>query len=410
MPSDVRPERRYYAGLSEDLPPSHWQKRVRSITWAYYTIVMGTGALAFLLYEIPWRFQGLIVLGDIVFVINLIFFVVITAGLILRFALFPGAFKNSMLHPFESSFVPCLPLAMANIIAEMQDYGTRHTGFWLIKTGEVLFWVYLSVALTICFIIPPLQYTVQRHPFSQFSPLWMMPALCVVFSGALASTVSTDLPPYSSVSVLTTSFITMGLGLIVAILYTAGFITRLLVHGQVPAAQIPTLFITVGPFAWTAYGLLAVGTRIETVYPMLQPPPFAMSAMSGPVISLAALLLAMLLYGFSWWVVMTSLVQFVYSAFKGDLPISIAAWSTTFPLAGHINATFQLGQRLDSRFIKNTGIVLFFLWLVFYFWALVSTVFGIWQGKMLVEGAEHNAPTPTFDGDYLAERESKQEA
>lgn len=67
---------------------------------------MSTGGIALLLAVAPHRFPGLTTIGTVVFIFDLVVFLLLTAAILARFLLFPGTFTNSVHHPTESLFIP----------------------------------------------------------------------------------------------------------------------------------------------------------------------------------------------------------------------------------------------------------------------------------------------------------------
>lgn len=144
-----------------------WKKRIRHITWAYFTLTMATGGLANVLYEgesqweeiensdlmlkwpVPFRFRGLDTIGTVVFLINIALYLLIWVLLLARFYYYPYTFKASFLHPTESLFVPASVVSFGTILINISQYGAGHAGGWLIEAVGILFW--LDAALAVIF-------------------------------------------------------------------------------------------------------------------------------------------------------------------------------------------------------------------------------------------------------------------
>lgn len=74
---------------------------------------MSTGGIALLLAVTPHRFRGLTTIGTVVFVFDLVIFLILTVAILARFVMFPGTFINSIYHPTESLFIPvCVSLVL----------------------------------------------------------------------------------------------------------------------------------------------------------------------------------------------------------------------------------------------------------------------------------------------------------
>ena len=67
---------------------------------------MSTGGIALLLAVTPHRFHGLITIGTIIFILDVVLFFLLTSLILTRFYLFPGTFTQSIYHQTESLFIP----------------------------------------------------------------------------------------------------------------------------------------------------------------------------------------------------------------------------------------------------------------------------------------------------------------
>ncbi len=78
--------------------------RLKHFTWAWFSTTMATGALAAVLNQTPNQFTGLVTIGKIVFIIDLILFSTFTVMIAMRFMLVPQALPKSFHHPVEAFF------------------------------------------------------------------------------------------------------------------------------------------------------------------------------------------------------------------------------------------------------------------------------------------------------------------
>ena len=95
----------------------------------------------------PFRFNGLEIIGTIFFLFNLLLFLVNIVCITMRFVLFPETFKASFLHPTESLFVPSSVVSFATVLLNISQYGLYNVGSWLNETVLVLFWIFVAMAL-----------------------------------------------------------------------------------------------------------------------------------------------------------------------------------------------------------------------------------------------------------------------
>lgn len=83
---------------------------------AYYAITMGTGISAILLHQFPYKARWLEYLGIIIFVLNVVCFVVITLFTFARYIFWSGVFRLVLKHNVASMFWGCMPMGGATII------------------------------------------------------------------------------------------------------------------------------------------------------------------------------------------------------------------------------------------------------------------------------------------------------
>lgn len=135
---------------------------------------MATGGLALLLSPAaqPHSFNGLEIIGKIVYIFDLVIFSVITATITYRFSRYPGKLRCSLGHPTESLFSATFLLSCASIIACIGRYGVPACGPWLAVVYRVLFWIYFVV--TFCTGVGHyiLLFTSPRLKIQDMTPAW----------------------------------------------------------------------------------------------------------------------------------------------------------------------------------------------------------------------------------------------
>jgi hypothetical protein len=80
--------------------------RLEHFTWANYSLTMSTGGITLLISEAtqPNTFYGQQTVGKVLYIIDIVFFTLITAALITRFIKYKGTFTASLAHPTEGLF------------------------------------------------------------------------------------------------------------------------------------------------------------------------------------------------------------------------------------------------------------------------------------------------------------------
>jgi tellurite resistance protein TehA-like permease len=150
---------------------------------------MSTGGLALLLHpnNQTHTFKGLLHIGETVYILDLVFFTLVTIGIAQRFVRWPRLLKQSLTSPSESLLSNTLFLALANIIGGMNLYGVPHCGPWLLVVYRVLFWIYFAVTFLVACGHYYLLFSSPRMKIQDMTPAFDLPIFPFMLSGTLAS-------------------------------------------------------------------------------------------------------------------------------------------------------------------------------------------------------------------------------
>jgi tellurite resistance protein TehA-like permease len=164
---------------------------------AWYTLPMSTGGLALLLHphNQPHTFKGLRTIGEIVYILDLVLFTLVTIGMAQRFIRWPRLLKQSLTSPSEGLLFNTLFLASANIISGMNLYGVPHCGPWLLVVYRVLFWIYFAVTFLIACGHYYLLFSSPAMKIQDMTPAFDLPIFPFMLSGTLASVGVGSQPP-----------------------------------------------------------------------------------------------------------------------------------------------------------------------------------------------------------------------
>lgn len=126
-----------------------WRERLSHFTWSWFECTMSTGAMATLLSQQPYTFDGLKTIGKVFFILDLILFISFSILITLRFCLNNGALSRSLHHGHESFYFGTFWVSIALIIYSIQAYAVPSCGHWLVTTLEVLFWLYAGCVMVV---------------------------------------------------------------------------------------------------------------------------------------------------------------------------------------------------------------------------------------------------------------------
>jgi tellurite resistance protein TehA-like permease len=209
---------------------------------AWYTLPMSTGGLALLLHpnNQPHTFKGLQHIGEAVYILDLVFFTLVTIGIAQRFIRWPRLLKQSLTSPSESLLSNTLFLALANIIGGMNLYGVPHCGPWLLVVYRVLFWIYFAVTFLVACGHYYLLFSSPRMKIQDMTPAFDLPIFPFMLSGTLASIGVGTQPEQHAFQMMTAGLTAQGLGMIFTMIMYVMYVHRMVEWGF-PAPKVSYL-------------------------------------------------------------------------------------------------------------------------------------------------------------------------
>ncbi|KAJ5895420.1 hypothetical protein N7495_007111 [Penicillium taxi] len=357
-----------------------WKRRIRHVTWAYFTLTMATGGLANVFYEVPYRFRGLDMIGTVVFLINIALYFCIWGLLFTRFYYYPYTFKASFLHPTESLFVPAAVVSFGTILINISQYGPQNAGPWLLEAVEILFWIDCILAVGFSSGIYLILWSTQTFTIAQMTPIWIFPAYPMLIIGPHAGILSAKLEQAPALRVIIGGLTIQGVGFLVSLMVYSAFIYRLMTQ-KLPKENIrPGMFVSVGPSGFTVAGLVNMASATKQAFP-------ADFMGNGPLA--ADILRVMVDFACLWlwglaifWFIIASAAH--WSAIgPGRMVYSMTWFSFVFPNTALITATFAIGKAFSCKAIDIIGCVAVLPLLLMYFFVCYMMVRAVVQHQIL---------------------------
>ncbi|TVY80274.1 putative malic acid transport protein [Lachnellula suecica] len=365
--------------------------RIHHFTWAWFTLTMSTGGIALLLAKTPHRFKGLTVLGDIVFILDLVLFICLCAGISARFILFPKTFASSMQHPTESLFFPTFWISIVNILSNIQSYGVPRCGDWLVITLRVFFWIY--VACTFCVAVGQYFFLFTGKPLTvqSFTPAWILPVFPVMLTGTLASVIGSSQPSDQALPIAMAGVTFQGLGILISTYMYGIYLGRLMSSGLPRADTRPGMFIAVGPPAFTGLTFLGISSNLASIYPAYT----TVSGISHPeiiadIFRIVALCAAVFLWATAFWFFSVALVSVVEGALSQGMTFHLVWWAFVFPNVGFTICTINIGQALESSGILWLSSVMTVLLVVVWLFVGLAHIRAVWKKQILWPGKDED--------------------
>ncbi|KAL1837650.1 hypothetical protein VTJ49DRAFT_3549 [Mycothermus thermophilus] len=383
-------------------------------------MTMATGGMANMIHSLPGQPQWLVSIGLVFFFLNLVLFVANCVLITLRFIFRPGSLVQSFYDQVESLFISSIIVSIATILITVTQYGTPHTGPWLLRVIEACFWVYTAVSVVVSASLYLTLWSTQVFPIHTMTPVWVFPAYPLLLSAPLgsnilkAATAATEsglAAPVHTVRIALTAITVQGTGYLISFMICAAFLYRLMTQKLPRDHQRPGVFISIGPSGFTCAGLVQLGLLAPSIFPTDYPfvtnpttssttPATTTALASSPtsniaplppgqaatILRLLAYMAGLWLWGLSLWfflVSVGSLWKYLRPESKGKLRFQMTWFSFVFPNTALVTATEALGTALDSDGLKIFGCVLAACLAMV--WALVfyEMVRNLWRKELL---------------------------
>jgi tellurite resistance protein TehA-like permease len=208
---------------------------------------MSTGALAVVIAQTPNKFPGLMTIGKVFYILDIVMFVAFTALMGTRFLINPRKFVRSLYHPVEGLFFGSFWVSIGLILNCAQSYGVPSSGPWLVKALNVLFWIYCVTVLLVAIFQYYVLFQEARLKVADAMPAWIFPIYPLLVIGPLASNLLPSQPPDAAYPIWVGALMLQGLAWTVAIMMYSIYTQRLMASALPSPPTRPGMFVSVGP-------------------------------------------------------------------------------------------------------------------------------------------------------------------
>ena len=350
---------------------------IRQFTPNWFAVTMGTGVLALALAACPWRFPGLPVLAEGLWLLAVLLFCLFSGLYAARWLLFFDEAREIFAHASVSMFIGTIPMGLATLINGLLLFGLPRWGAAVVPLALGLWWLDAAMALACGVLIPYLMFTRQAHRIDQMTAVWLLPVVAAEVAAASGGLLVPHLAVSEQFSVLVASYVLWAYSVPVALSLLVILLLRLALHKLPPASMAASSWLALGPIATGALGLLVLGSAAPAV--------FAAHGLVGigEIARGLGLLGALLLWGLGlWWLALAVLVT--QRQARDGMPFNLGWWGFTFPLGVYALTTLRLGEALAAPFFTGLGAVLVLLLALL--WTLVAsrTLAGAYRGSLFV--------------------------
>ncbi|NUT88187.1 TDT family transporter [Pseudomonas corrugata] len=351
---------------------------IRQFTPNWFAVTMGTGVLALALAQWPGNVPGLRVVGEGLWLFNILLFVLFSGLYAARWLLFFDEARRIFGHSTVSMFFGTIPMGLATIINGFLVFGLPRWGEAVVSLAEALWWIDVALSLACGVLIPFLMFTRQEHRIDQMTAVWLLPVVAAEVAAASGGLLAPHLASaHSQLVMLVASYVLWAFSLPVAFSILTILLLRMALHKLPHESMAASSWLALGPIGTGALGMLVLGSDA----PMI----FAANGLPG-VGEIAAglgLVAGVTLWGFGfWWMLMALLITARY--LREGIPFNLGWWGFTFPLGVYALTTLKLASLLGLGFFTLFGCLLVAMLVVL--WLIVGwrTLSGAWHGELFV--------------------------
>jgi tellurite resistance protein TehA-like permease len=290
---------------SNTIPPTRpiLSALIQDFSPVWFTWCMNTGILSALMHTLPYQFSGLRTISAILYLTDLTLFVLFSGIFALRFYFYRGtAWAEISSDVNELCFTATLPISwmtlttLTSLIASNASWGGHH----LTLLAVSMWWIGVGWTMLVAVAVYSL---LTRHSLTSTKTLTLsiiLPAVAtatVAAEGALICIYSSTITPRLAIPIIITSFMLLGIGLLIAMLIYALFLQRMLDTDWFDGVRRPTLILLLGPAGQSATAFLALATACRMHFPNYERGTF-LTAPAAEALGAACVLLALLVFGF----------------------------------------------------------------------------------------------------------------
>lgn len=327
---------------------------LRNFTSQWFLIPQGTGILTVILHQLHYRFHGLTIISQCLWVLTLIVLVLMLAIYILRAAIFPSYVRTQLRHNImETACLASISIAFTTVIQmtalNLVEAWARHWG----TVAYILWWINLVMAVAAVIGVPFIFTKMEASGIDHVPVAIRLPpiaALTVAAGGGVVCRYG-QLDPSLQVPVIITSYLSTGAGILLALMCDAAFLIRLFDRSWPKGQTMYSIMIGCGPYGQSSFALQILGDVVRRgAFADHHGDAAFIDSGAAQIVSTCSVLLALLLWGYGtfWW-------AFACIAIAHDLVTDtkrvlnwdqhLGAWSLVFPWVCALRTTPHLRVR-----------------------------------------------------------------
>lgn len=375
------------------IPAKPLAEIIRNFTPNWFTVTMGTGALALVLNQFPLPLSALHPLAVGLWLLNIVLFALFTLLYGARWAMFFGEAKRVFHHPVMSMFFGAIPMGLATIVNGFLAFGRELIGGWAIAIAHGLWWLDAALSVACGLAIPYFMFTRQEHSIEKLTAVWLLPIVACEVAAASAGLLAPHLGASEAFLVLVLGYVLWACSVPLAMSILVLLVLRLALHKLPERDMGVSAWLALGPIGTGALGLLLLGGDAPAI--------FAANGLAGvgEVAFGLGVVGGIVLWGYgAWWLALALLKTVRY--LREGLPFNLGWWGFTFPLAVYTLATLALARTTRLELFAVTGAGFAIALVVFWIIVAARTLHGAWTTTLFVSPCLKGAAVPVrFEAD-----------
>jgi C4-dicarboxylate transporter/malic acid transport protein len=347
---------------------------IREFTPNWFSVTMGTGALALAINQIPLPIPGLYELAGGLWLLDILLFALFTVTYAARWIFFFDEARQIVRHPVLSMFLGAIPMGLATIINGLLIFGGGETAVWM---AHGLWWLDVTMSVACGLLVPFLMFTLQDHSMERMTAVWLLPIVAAEVAAVSGALLVPHLSPSEALSALILCYALWAFSVPLAMSILVVLLLRLVLHKLPEPEMAASGWLALGPIGTGALALVLLGGDAPAV--------FAVAGLTdvGRVVLGFGIIGGTMLWGYGvWWLLLAILKTIRY--LRDGMPFNLGCWGFTFPLGVYSLATLALARATRLGFFSVIGSILVACLAALWFVVTVLTVVGAWDGHLLV--------------------------
>ena len=367
---------------------------VRHFTPNWFTVTMGTGALALTLNQFPLAVPGLRAVATALWLANIALFALFSLLYAARWALFPREAALVFRHPVMSMFFGAIPMGLVTIINGFLAFGPDVVGAGPAVSIARGLWYADGAMSVVCGVaIPYFMFTRQEHSIEKLTAVWLLPIVASEVAAASGGLLAPHLAAPEGILVLVLSYILWACSVPLAMSVLVLLFLRLALHKLPERDMGVSAWLALGPIGTGALGLVMLGVAAPKI--------FAANGLGavGEVAFGLGVIGGLILWGYGvWWLSLAVLKTARY--LRGGLPFNLGWWGFTFPLAVYTLSTLALARVTGLSLFSFAGGGLTVCLAIFWVVVAARTAQGAWSTALFAAPCLMGANAPArFEAD-----------